>query len=110
MKIPEPPKSLPNWVDFESAKLEQKNWQTLDEIRERNDSRWLSVYGLIVVFLTLIFSVLFISSLVVWSWHYLAPICWTWLSSEQLSKVQSVLFSGGMGAIVSSIVQKQLSK
>jgi hypothetical protein len=110
MKIPEPPKSLPNWVDFKSAKLEQKNWQTLDEIREKNDGRWLSVYGLIVIFLTLIFSILFISSLVVWSWHYLAPSYWTWLSSEQLSKVQSVLFSGGMGAIVSTIVQKQLSK
>lgn len=110
MKIPEPPKSLPNWVDFKSAKLEQKNWQTLDEIREKNDGRWLSVYGLIVIFLTLIFSILFISSLVVWSWHYLAPSSWTWLSSEQLSKVQSVLFSGGMGAIVSTIVQKQLSK
>jgi hypothetical protein len=53
---------------------------------------------------------MFALSLIVWSWHYLAPACVTWLTAEQLSKIQSVIFSGSLGAIVTSILKKQLDK
>ncbi len=33
-----------------------------------------------------------------------------WLDSQQLGKIQSILFSGGMGAVISGIVRKQIEK
>jgi len=48
--------------------------------------------------------------LISWATHYLSPDKFHWLSDDQLSKIQSVLFSGGMGAVVSGIIQKQLKK
>ena len=110
-EIPDPgPEAAPKWADRDMAVQEEKNWASLDKISNRNDSLWLSTYGLVVVVFTVSFATLFVLTLFIWSCHYLMPEEWAWLSADQLSKVQSVLFSGGMGAIVSSIVQKQLSK
>lgn len=103
--------SSPQWAAKDSlATSEGKHWADLEEARAHNDTRWLRWYGRVIVVFTLAFSGLFLASLLVWSFHYLAPACWGWLSPEQLAKVQSVLFSGGLGAIVSTIVQKQLAK
>lgn len=99
----------PKWADS-MAIAEERKWNDLDKVRNANDVRWLWVYGNIVVILTAVFAMLFIASLVTWAWHYLAPPSCGWLTPEQLSKVQSVLFSGGMGAVLSSIVQRQISK
>ncbi len=90
------------------AKEEQKQWPDLDEIKQANDKRWLIVYGWVLVALTIVFAVVFLGAFVVWAWHYLT--CWTWLEEHQLSKIQSILFSGGMGAVVTSIVRTQMGK
>lgn len=109
-EIPEPDlQSTPLWAANNGAK-EEKYWDELDKVREKNDIIWLTVYGKILVAITTIFAGLFLVSLCFWAYHHLAPKCWTWLTPDQLSKVQSVLFSGGMGAIVSSVVQKQIAK
>ncbi len=100
----------PPWFDASLGRREEKEWSHLDEVHQRNDKRWLSAYGWIILVFTIVFSTLFIVSLIAWSWHYLAPERLGWLSPAQMSKIQSVLFSGGMGAVVSSIVQKQLAK
>jgi hypothetical protein len=102
-------KSMPLWVDVDAQK-EEKSWNKLDEVRLRNDSLWLEAYGDIVITLTWIFSIIFILSLIVWALHYITPYWLHWLEQEQLNKIQSVLFSGGMGAIVSGVIRAQLSK
>ena len=89
---------------------EEKNWTRLDEVRENNDVVWLSVYGKVVVAITVAFTAIFLTSLIVWALHYVLPAKCTWLTEAQLSKIQSVLFSGGMGAIISSIIKRQLDK
>lgn len=106
---PDVPQNI-SWADAEAPKREQKEWSRLDELRERNDGWWLTAYGVVLVAITVTFSFLFLVTLVIWSIHYLAPDSLTWLSDQQLSKVQSVLFSGGMGAIITSVVRKQIDK
>jgi hypothetical protein len=113
--VPPPPDDarIPSWVDQDKAVSEGKNWPDEKSLRGQsnaNDLRWLWFYGHLVVVLTGVFCILFISSLLSWSWHYLAPDKWHWLDADQLSKIQSVVFSGSLGAIVSSILQKQISK
>ncbi|MBV7434506.1 hypothetical protein KRX19_05635 [Cardiobacteriaceae bacterium TAE3-ERU3] len=97
------------WL-MSKPRKEDKNWLSLDEIRENNDKRWLKTYGCMLVIITVVFTFLFLAALFVWSWHYIAPKSLTWLCPSQLSKIQSVLFSGGMGAIISGIIREQLGK
>lgn len=61
-----------------------------------------------VVIMMCFFVTVFMASLGAWVIHYITP--WCWLTPEQLSKIQSVIFSGSLGAIVSAYMQKQLSK
>ncbi|MEO0411014.1 MAG: hypothetical protein AAF221_04125 [Pseudomonadota bacterium] len=111
-----PPDSgeIPPWAEADpKAVQEQEKWadpKALQGQRNKNDLRWLKVYGLLVVILTAVFAMLFISSLVAWAWHYLTPCAWQWLSAAQLDRIQSFLFSGSIGGVVSLIAQRQLSK
>jgi len=52
----------------------------------------------------------FVAAFIIWGYHYCAPQSWTWLTAIQLDKIQSVIFSGGMGAVISGIIRNQLSK
>lgn len=110
---PEVPSSL-LWASGKAEK-EEREWSDLDKIKQENDGRWLKVYGWILVALTITFAVIFISALLVWTWHHIAPAyigSWQthWLDSQQLGKIQSILFSGGMGAVISGIVRTQVNK
>lgn len=108
-----PPPVFPNkvtWADQSSAKDEERNWSSLDEVRQTNDRNWLVFYGWIVIAIAVIFLLVFLGSLVIWALHYMLPTCYLWLSGEQLSKIQSVLFSGGMGAVISSLIKRQMDR
>jgi hypothetical protein len=101
----------PPWAINELAKKEEKNWPDEDALRgikRKNDILWHKVYGIAVVVVMVVLVAVFIASLAVWVIHYITP--WHFLSEEQLSKIQSVIFSGSLGAVVSTYMQKQLSK
>ncbi len=114
--VPPPPPEYENelpWADDTLAKEEDKYWADEEKLRgqkTKNDILWLKVYGFVVVMIMVIFAMLFLGSLTAWAFHYLTPICWHWLDDNQLSKIQSVIFSGSLGGIVSFVAQKQLSK
>jgi hypothetical protein len=113
-KVPPPEDpDPPEWANQSRAKNEEKEWSNEDQLRgakHKNDMLWLSCYGWLVVAATIFFTLLFMASLGAWSWHYLAPVGMTWLTPDQLSKIQSVVFSGSLGAIVTSIMRKQMEK
>lgn len=120
---PEQGEPLP-WADDRRAEKEENAFDDEKELRgqrTRNDLWWLQSYGLLVVLVTWFFVLLLLASLLVWSWHQLAPEpspgclegatrCWQWLTEEQESKIQSIIFSGSIGAIVSAVAQRQLRK
>lgn len=108
--VPPPEIGDPQWADKGPATEEEKRWPELDEVKRGNDRRWLVVYGWVVLVITITFTAIFLLSLIIWALHYMLPECWTWLSSHQLGKMQSVLFSGGMGAVISSVIKRQLDK
>lgn len=99
----------PEWATVEAEQEEQK-WDTLEEVKLANDKLWLTVYGKLLLLITIAFALIFLSALLAWAWHYIAPPYCHWLEDYQLSKIQSVLFSGGMGAVVSSIIRTQIGK
>lgn len=99
------------WADNSLAKKEEKNWpdeDALQGVKRKNDILWMRIYGWICAFMMLFFTLVFVVSLGAWIIHHVTSFCW--LTPEQLSKIQSVIFSGSIGAIVSSYMQKQLSK
>jgi len=105
------PEELPSWTDFAQAKQEDKNWANEEELRgvlHRNDVRWHKSYGLVVVVLMWFFVALFVWTLVVLSIHYLTS--WSFLTDAQLSRIQSIVFSGTVGSVVTGMLQRRINK
>jgi hypothetical protein len=113
-EVPPPPESAganPSWADNSRAKSEEKNWnneQKLKDATEKNSLRYIKVIGYIVPIFMIMASILFISAIAVWAVHILTPI--EFLKPEQLSKIQSILFSGSLGAVISSYAHKHILK
>jgi len=105
------PEDWPSWADFAQAKQEDRNWENEEELRgvkHRNDVRWHKSYGWIVVILMWSFVALFLVTLVVLSIHYLMP--WSFLTEAQLSRIQSIVFSGTIGSVVTGVLQRHINK
>jgi prophage regulatory protein len=103
--------SPPAWAKDTRAIAEEINWKNEGKLRgqrEKNDLLWLKVYGGLLVFLTVVFTMLFVASLGIWAGHHLMPVYYAWLNESQLSKIQSIIFSGSIGGVVATILQKQL--
>lgn len=110
-EVPSPSFKTPLWADGSGpAAKEEAGWTDLDKVRKTNDHRWLRAYGWITLMFTIVFALLFLASLGVIAWHYLVSESYTWLPPEKVSKIQSLLFSGGMGAILSAAAKKQIDK
>lgn len=92
------------------AAQEEAGWEDLDKVKVNNDRNWLKVYGRIVITITIVFTGIFLLSLLAWSSHYLLPEKCFWLSEKQLGKIQSILFSGGMGAVISTVIKRQMDR
>lgn len=110
-KLPLEIDSSPSWAKDPKAKKEKENWDNEKDLRGqvvKNRVKFLKTVGWIAPAMVIIFSVIFTSGFIAWIWHYLTPDCWQWLSKEKLSKIQSVIFSGALGAIVSGYIRKQL--
>ena len=56
------------------------------------------------------FVLIFIASLGAWIWPKVGPVCWHWLQDSQLADIQSVIFSGAIGAVVTSYAQQYIKK
>lgn len=109
---PEDPDVFFPWAALD-AKREEREWEHETALRgqeTKNQVWFLKAYGIALVIFLSVFAALFLGSLVSWSAHYLLPEYWHWLTPDQLSKVQSVLFSGSVGGVISIMAQKHLSK
>lgn len=108
-----PPTNFPAWQVESQARAEEENWDREGKLRgqeERNHLLWLRVYGAVPVVFLAFFTLLFLGAVFSWTWHYLSPASHHWLTDPQLSKIQSILFSGSIGGVVSFMAQKQISK
>lgn len=113
LEVPPPAMSQPHkWVDKGSAKKEAENFANQNELRDQrteNEKRWLQVLGWILPAILMVFSFAFVAAFFCWAWHHLTPDEWQWLSKEQVSNIQSLIFSGSLGAIVSGTLRKKLT-
>ncbi|MGY9054391.1 MAG: hypothetical protein ACKVGZ_02090 [Alphaproteobacteria bacterium] len=103
--------NFPRWAD-QKAEFEVENWADEGKFKgqkAKNDLLWLRVC-LIVVGIMVVLSIVFAFGVLSWAWHNMAPTDLFWLTPEQLSKIQSVIFSGSVGGVVTMVVQKQISK
>ena len=114
--VPPPPPSddFTAWFfNDRKAKAEEANWDKEGKLRgqeEKNKLLWLKAYGFMVFVFLIFFSLLFIGALGSWAVHHLLPSSFHWLDADQLTTIQSILFSGSVGGVVSIVAQKQLLK
>jgi hypothetical protein len=78
-------------ADF-ADKLAEKEKQDLFEDKGRA-TKYKRHLHRIVVLLTYVIASLLAVALTIRSFHLLAPICWRWLSSDELHSIDTVLFS-----------------
>ena len=111
-RIPTPPNDGPAWAQSRDAIREERQWDDEDALRgqrSKNDLWALTAVGIATVCLIIFFAVIFIMSLGAWIMHQVMPESYFWLSEAQLSKIQSVIFSGAIGAVVTSYAQKHMN-
>lgn len=97
------------WDTDPIAALEVENEQRLDEVQKAHQKTHVAVIthaGIIIVVAMYFFSALFIAALASWAFHHLAPASWHWMTADQLSKIQAIIFSGSLGAITTGIAQR----
>jgi hypothetical protein len=96
------------WSQNSQGRDEERFWaneKKLTGLVGTNRIRALTVFGWIVPYLMILFAVLFGVSVSTWALHFLLPTKWHWLNAEQLSKIQSIIFSGALGGIVASYIK-----
>ena len=110
-----PPPS-PDWVEGKeweidkSAQDEKSKWPdqaALDGTKVVSIRRFIQHSGIIAVCMMWFFAIAFTSSIAVWLIHFLTT--WTWLDNDQLAKIQTVIFSGSLGAVVTTFAQKHIA-
>ena len=110
-----PPPPPPDWVAKEEwkgdkdAANEVSKWpdqEALKGTKDENTLRLLRHSGRIAVCLMWFFAAVFVIAMAIWLVHFLTP--WGWLTELQLSKIQTVIFSGSLGALVSAFAQKHI--
>lgn len=115
--VPDPAQPpTPNWVggkEWETDRvatnedLEWPDQAALEGTRAISVLRFIQHSGWIGVGLMWFFAFVFVASMSIWLWHFLTP--WEWLADEQLSKIQTVIFSGSLGAVVTTFAQKHIA-
>ena len=98
------------WRADSAAGNEDSRWP--DEVavqgtKDVNKLKLLRHSGQLAVVLMWVFAAAYVVSMGVWLVHFLTP--YGWLATEQLSKIQTVIFSGSLGAVVTVFVQKHIS-
>ncbi|MEM1388803.1 MAG: hypothetical protein AAF748_13590 [Pseudomonadota bacterium] len=99
------------WKSDQTAQAEKSDWpnpEALQGTKDENTLRLLRNSGVIAVVLMWFFAVVFMASMAVWLIHYLTPF--GWLDEQQLSRIQTVVFSGSLGALVSAFAQKHIGQ
>jgi hypothetical protein len=113
--VPPPPEGTEiaaPWAEDKKAENEEKNWRDDDKLKgqkKENLFRVLCHSGQLIVLFMWFFACVFAVSMGAWLVHFLTPAYWHWLTAEQLSKIQTVIFSGSLGAVVATYVQKHFS-
>jgi hypothetical protein len=99
------------WEDDSLAQFETER-DPLDaqlmEQDKRNRLAFKKATGRIIVWAVYLLSALLAVGLFIWAWHFLAPTTWGFLKPPQLEKLQSTIFSGTIGAVISILAKNYL--
>lgn len=70
---------------------------------KRNRLNFKKATGRVIIWAVYLLAVLLAIGLLIWAWHFLTP--WGFLEPHQLEKLQSTIFSGTLGAVVSVLAR-----
>jgi hypothetical protein len=97
------------WQDDSLADFETNVDHLEDQIRaqeKQNRLNFTVALGKIVIWAVYTASALLILGVVILAFHYMTP--WDFLSESDLHKLQSIIFSGALGAMISTIAKQYI--
>lgn len=101
------------WDTDPMASFEVQNEPRLDVVQTAHQKNQVAVIthsGYLIIGAMYFFAFLFFLALGSWTYHYIMPESWHWMTEAQLGKIQSIIFSGSLGAITTSIAAKYFKK
>ncbi|MDP2356158.1 MAG: hypothetical protein Q8M31_08845 [Beijerinckiaceae bacterium] len=115
-KAPPPPEEWAKsdtWSDDYFALKEEEKFPNEAELKSAHDHNKIRVVkhsGIIIVVILWVVSLLFVSSFACWMWHQIAPQKWMWMAKEQLDQIKTIIFSGAIGGLMTTAVQKYIMR
>lgn len=97
------------WEDDSLAMFEERGDSLDAQLKEqdkRNRLQFKKATGRIIVWSVYLLWALLALGLAIWAWHFLTP--YPFLKPPQLEKLQSVIFSGSLGAVISVLAKSYL--
>lgn len=92
-------------ADLKEAQAEQKELFPKDHERKeglKQTLHWAVIWGLRVA------ALMVIGVLIVRTWHLIAPENLMWLTNDKLQKIDNLLFSGTLGALLSRYLNQAI--
>lgn len=113
-KIPGPPPEFAEeepWRDDSLAQFEEERdpWDAQIQTQDkRNRLAFKKATGRLIVWSVYGFWLVLALAFGVWAFHYITP--WCFLSDDQLTKIQSVIFSGTLGAVIATLSKNYIDR
>jgi hypothetical protein len=67
------------------------------------------LHRILLIFIAVAFSCLIVV-FIIRLFHLVAPLCWHWLSEDQVQGVDKIFFSGAIGGILGGYLKDKLNK
>lgn len=97
------PKLDAEWETDTLSKIEEQQWPGYDAVSEQKKANRLAIhktFGIIIPAAILVAFVLFIVVLAIYVAHLVMPLCWRWLSPDELQSIHDILFSSVVGGAI----------
>jgi hypothetical protein len=97
-----------DWETDPAASLEESQWDDLAKVKKRNELLAFKAVGLCIPILIVGAFLIFAVTVVIYTWHLLAPPSWHWLTADQITTIHGLIFSGAIGAAVAEGARRYL--
>lgn len=102
-----------DWLRDKIAEAEEQKFDDENALRSSKTKahrlfiRTLAILGILTLITIWIALIAIFGSYVI---HLLMPECWYWMSPEKIQKLETTLFSGGVGAVLVSFLRSHLDR
>jgi len=101
------------WEQDSTSTREEEHWGELDDLskqQKKNELAFHRALGWCIPIAIIVAFTLFLSSILIYLIHVLAPPYWRWLSPDEIQHLHNMIFSSIVGGAVTEGVRSYMKK